>query len=300
MQIIAGKTDVSISIYARALSGAPLTGKVAADFALSYRRAGANVPLSLSNLASVDAAHTDGGLYEVGNGEYRLDLPDAACATGANQVSVTGTVDGGVLLGYPIQLDAERTPGGSHAQTVTVTCGVVAVQDATVQILDAADDSVIDTGTTNSSGVVVVRCNALSVKITAVKAGYASYTSAAITVTGAAARSVTLTAMGTVPAPTVAGTVTAYGYCQAYGCAPKSGVLVDLQQTAAGTRQIYDDAVQTLTSNALGLVSAPVWADGSLYRVRRGTDGAWSAEFAPTADVVGGTSYLLPGFLGHE
>jgi hypothetical protein len=106
MQVIAGKTDVSISIYARTLSGSALTGKVAADFALTYRRAGVNVALPLSDLASIDAAHTDGGLYEVGNGEYRLDIPDAACATGANQVSVTGTVDGGVLLGYPIQLDA--------------------------------------------------------------------------------------------------------------------------------------------------------------------------------------------------
>lgn len=299
MQIIAGKTDVSISIYARALSGTPLTGKVAADFALTYRRAGANVPLSLSNLASVDAAHVDGGLYEVGQGEYRLDLPDAACATGVNQVSVTGTVDGGVLLGYPIQLDAERTPGGSHAQTVTVTASGVVRQGVTVQILDSADDSVIDTGTTNVSGVAVVRCNAGSVKITATKAGYTSYTSAVITVTGAAARAVTLAALG-VPAPTVPGTLTAYGYCYAYGCTAKPAVTVYLQQTVAGTRQIYDDAVITLTSNATGLVFAPVWYDGSRYKVRRGASGAWSEEFLPTPDTVGGTSYLMPGFLGHE
>jgi hypothetical protein len=211
----------------------------------------------------------------------------------------TDWTDGGRL---DLLLDAAAGgAGGSHAQTVTVTQSTGgAIQGATVQILDALDDSVIDTATTNSSGVAVVRCDAISVKFAAVKAGYTSSTSGATLVTGAAARPITLTAIGTVPTPTVSGTVTAYGYCQAYGCAPKAGVLVYLQQTAAGTQQIYDDAVQTLTSSATGLVSAPVWADGSLYRVRRGTDGAWSAEFAPAADVVGGTSYLLPGFLGHE
>jgi hypothetical protein len=268
MQIIAGKTDVSISIYARALSGAALTGKTAADFALTYRRAGANVALSLSDLASIDAAHTDGGIYEVGNGEYRLDLPDAAVATGANQVSVTGTVDGGVLLGYPIQLDAERTPGGAYTQTVTVTCGGVTIPNATVEILSGA--VTIDRQTTNASGVATPTCNAGTYTLRVTATGYASST-ATITVTGAAVRPVTLTALG-VPAPTVPGTLTAYGYCYAYGCTAKPAVTV----------------------------SAPVWYDGSRYKVRRGASGAWSEEFLPTPDTVGGTSYLMPGFLGHE
>jgi hypothetical protein len=297
MQVIAGKTDVSISIYARALSGAALTGKVAADFALTYRRAGANVALSLSNLASIDAAHADGGLYEVGNGEYRLDLPDAAIATGANQVSVTGTVDGGVLLGYPIQLDTERTPGGAYTQTVTVTCGGVAVPNVTVEILSGS--VTIDRKTTDSSGVALPTCNAGTYTLRVSLPGVYQSASSTITVTAAAARPVTLTALG-VPAPTVPGTLTAYGYCYAYGCTAKPAVTVYLQQTVAGTRQIYDDAVITLTSDATGLVSAPVWYDGSRYKVRRGASGAWSEEFLPTPDTVGGTSYLMPGFLGHE
>jgi hypothetical protein len=62
------------------------------------------VALSLSDLAAIDSAHNDGGMYEIGNGEYRLDIPDAACASGVPAVSVQGTVDGGVVLGYPISL----------------------------------------------------------------------------------------------------------------------------------------------------------------------------------------------------
>jgi len=104
MQIVAGTTDISIAIYARATSGTALTGKTSGDFVLTYRRAGANVPISLSDLAELTTPHADGGIKEVGNGEYRLDLPDAACAAGASQVTVGGTVDGGVVIGYPVSL----------------------------------------------------------------------------------------------------------------------------------------------------------------------------------------------------
>ena len=95
---------MQVPIYARATSGAALTGKVAADFALSYRRDGAAVSIALSNLTALTDAHSDGGIKEVGNGEYRLDVPDAAFAAGASKVTIGGTVDGGVVLGYPIEL----------------------------------------------------------------------------------------------------------------------------------------------------------------------------------------------------
>lgn len=102
MQFAAGSEDIQIPLWCRSLSGAPLTGKAAADFSLTYRRNGENVEIALSDLASLGAEHSDGGIIEVGNGEYRLDLPDAAFAIGANKITVSGTVDGGVVLGYPI------------------------------------------------------------------------------------------------------------------------------------------------------------------------------------------------------
>lgn len=186
--------------------------------------------------------------------------------------------------------------GGTYAQTITVTAGGVAKQGVTVQILDAADDSIIDTGTTNSSGVAILRCNTLSVKFSASKAGYTSYTSAATSVTGAAARPITLTAIGTIPAPTTPGTVTGYGYCRV-GTTLTAGVLIYVKQITPGSRNIYDATVVTLTSDAGGLVSCALWADGSTYQIMR-TGGAWSAEFRPAEDTVGGGTYLLPGLLG--
>jgi hypothetical protein len=154
MQITAGSTDVQIPIYCRTSTGAALTGKVAADFALTYRRAGANVSISLSNLTALTDAHSDGGIKEVGNGEYRLDLPDAACAAGVNQVSVGGTVAGGVVLGYPIALDntwsaASRTLTQSAA---SVIAAVTTTTGSTITIDQSYDLDVTLTGLTISAG----------------------------------------------------------------------------------------------------------------------------------------------------
>jgi hypothetical protein len=128
---------------------------------------------------------------------------------------------------------------------------------------------------------------------------YTSYTSAVTVVTGAAARPVTITAM-TVPAATIPGTVTGYGYCYSDACVVEASVLVYVQQVTAGGQAIYDDAIRVLTSDANGLVSTPLWADGSTYRVKRGTRGVWSDAFTPAEDTPGGGTFLLPGFLGHE
>jgi len=131
MQVPAGSTNVQTSVYCRDTAGAALAGKVAADFALTYRRDGASVPIVLTNLATLATAHTDGGIKEVGNSEYRLDLPDAAVAAGVTQVSVTGTVAGGILLGYPIALDAP---------TLTLTAAqVTAIQSGSTLTIQRGD-----------------------------------------------------------------------------------------------------------------------------------------------------------------
>lgn len=70
-----------------------------------YRRdGGAVVSITEAALASADAAHADGGIEHLGNGYYRLDLPDAAVDTGANGVMIGGTVTGMVVIGTYLQL----------------------------------------------------------------------------------------------------------------------------------------------------------------------------------------------------
>ena len=98
--------NVSIDIRAMSSAGEELTGLMATDFTAWYRRDAAKVAISLSNLAALTTAHTDGGLKEIGDGWYRLDVPDAAFATGANRAAIGGTVAGGVVLSAPITLDA--------------------------------------------------------------------------------------------------------------------------------------------------------------------------------------------------
>jgi hypothetical protein len=72
---------------------------------LWYRReSSALVSITEATLAALTTAHTDGGFLHIGNGEYRLDLPDAAFATGANHVDIGGTVTGMIVEGGRVRL----------------------------------------------------------------------------------------------------------------------------------------------------------------------------------------------------
>lgn len=68
--------------------------------ALWYRREGGlKVAITPAALASLDDAHTDGGIEHVDDGYYRLDVPDAAFAAGASGVLIGGAVTGMVVIG---------------------------------------------------------------------------------------------------------------------------------------------------------------------------------------------------------
>lgn len=101
--ILKGSTDQTT--YIRIVddeTGVPETGVThsTTGIDLEYVRLGAApVDLTESTLGSASAAHSDGGIIHVGGGVYRVDLPDAAFATGVDQVSVQGTITGMVVLG---------------------------------------------------------------------------------------------------------------------------------------------------------------------------------------------------------
>lgn len=100
MIVTAGSTNVSVYYYivqdASATSpGEPVTGLLFSDIetggSASYVRQGAaRTDLTLITLASASAAHSDGGFILVDDtnmpGVYRCDYPDAAFATGVDQV----------------------------------------------------------------------------------------------------------------------------------------------------------------------------------------------------------------------
>ena len=105
-----GSTNISVDIrIVDDTSGQPETGVVfnTSGIDLKFRREGAAVvvitEIDLTSPALTDA-HEDGGFLHIGDGYYRLDVPDAAFATGANGVLIFGTVTGMVVIGEYVQL----------------------------------------------------------------------------------------------------------------------------------------------------------------------------------------------------
>lgn len=107
-QVKKDSTNVSVDVYIiDDTDGTPELGVLwnTAGMDLEYRREGAVVVnITEATLAALTTAHTDGGFLEIGHGLYRLDLPDAAVATGAETVSIQGTVTGMIVLPQTIQL----------------------------------------------------------------------------------------------------------------------------------------------------------------------------------------------------
>jgi hypothetical protein len=108
-----GAIDVSVEIrIIDAVDGTPETGvtSATAGLALAFRRQlGVNTTFAAASLATLTTAHTDGGFLHIGNGYYRVDLPDAACDIGSKGVLIHGTVPGMVIIGEYIQLRSVAT-----------------------------------------------------------------------------------------------------------------------------------------------------------------------------------------------
>lgn len=84
-----------------ATTGLPATGitHATAGLGLYYQRDGAaQVSFAPASLAAANSAHTDGGFFELGDGWYRVDLPDAAIAGSVPSVAVGVTLAGHVAF----------------------------------------------------------------------------------------------------------------------------------------------------------------------------------------------------------
>lgn len=159
-QIQKATTDVSVEIrIVDSGDGTPETGVVwnTAGIALEYRRDGAaSTAITEATLASLTTAHTDGGFLHIGNGVYRLDLPDAACATGVDKVVVHGTVTGMVVIGCVIQLvdydpfDAVRMGMTALPNAAADAAGGLPISDAGGLDLDAMNTNINDIETDTS------------------------------------------------------------------------------------------------------------------------------------------------------
>ena len=150
--IKAGSTDVTVSLELRSKTDSTeLTGLTHSDVTLSYWRPGGTpTAITPASLAAIDSAHSDGGFKEVSAsahaGLYRLDLPDAAVAIGADSVVISVTTASGFVqhFEYPLTTNVIQT-GDSFARLGAPAGASVSADLATI---DANVDAILsDTGT---------------------------------------------------------------------------------------------------------------------------------------------------------
>jgi hypothetical protein len=190
--ITKGSTDRSVDIKILNEDGTPNEAVVfdTAGLALWYRREGAaKTSLTLVTLAALTTAHTDSGFLHIDDGVYRLDLPDAAYASGVNHFTVGGALTGCVVIGGRVKLiDANledtvrlgltalpNVAQGNAGAVVTAGTGTaqLSVGSGLVTLATSQPGVTIPTVTTltnapsDSSGV-----SALLLRLTSTRAGY--------------------------------------------------------------------------------------------------------------------------------
>lgn len=166
-QVAAGTTSVSVFFtLADTTTQAATTGKVAADMTGSYwRQGGLRVAIALANLAAVDSAYSAGGVKEVDAtnmpGLYRLDLPDAALAAGADwvvaSIKVTGCIASNVTIALPTYATFRTT---LFAKVVESEGSYTVAQALSVMLAALA-------GVTATGGTVLKTPNGVATRISA-------------------------------------------------------------------------------------------------------------------------------------
>jgi len=162
--ILQGSTDQSVVIrIIDDTTGLPETGVVwnTAGIDMWYRREGAvSVDIVEAIRATLDAAHADGGFLHINDGYYRLDLPDAAVAAGANGVMVAGAVTGMIVIGCYVPLVAYN-PYDAVRMGMTALPNAAADAAGGLPISDAGGLD-LDTQLANTSEVTAARMAVLT------------------------------------------------------------------------------------------------------------------------------------------
>lgn len=163
-QIKKGSVDRSVDLYIiDSVDGTPETGVLfnTAGIDLKYRRdLSAVVSITEVTLAALTTAHADGGFLEIGNGVYRLDLPDAAWATGADHVTIFGTVTGMIVVPVTVQL-VDYNPEDTVRLGLTALPNAAADAAGGLPISDAGGLD-IDAKLANTNEVTAARMGALT------------------------------------------------------------------------------------------------------------------------------------------
>ncbi|MFA4972519.1 MAG: hypothetical protein WC683_07880 [bacterium] len=150
-----GTTDVSVDVVViDSTDGTPETAVTFESSGIDlwyWREGGTKTAITEATLASVDAAHSDGGFIHVADGVCRLDLPDAAFAAGSGKfVAWGGTITGMIVIGGTVELEDENLSGLSARVPTTLTdsgymrSDALHVDSATPLDAEATADAVLD------------------------------------------------------------------------------------------------------------------------------------------------------------
>ncbi len=168
-----GTTDYSVEIrIVDSTDGTPETGVVfnTTGIDLWYRRPG-SAHTSITEVTQTEGgAHTDGGFVHISDGVYRLDLPDAAVAAGADYVTIGGTVTGMIVIGGRVRIKANTEEdiydriGAPAGASVSAD---IATVDTNVDALPSAADVVNEWETQSQADPTGFHVNVLEVAGTA-------------------------------------------------------------------------------------------------------------------------------------
>lgn len=132
----AGATSISLPFMLKATTtSAAITGKVAADYVMSYwRQGGLRVAVTPADLAAVNSVYSSGGVKEVDAtnqpGLNRADWPDAAFATGADWVVLSIKCAGAIPVDIMIALPTNATLAADLFGKIVDTEGNYTAQQA--------------------------------------------------------------------------------------------------------------------------------------------------------------------------
>lgn len=148
-----GATDKGVPLYIVDTTNLlPATGLAfnSSGIDLWYRRTGA-AKTSLTEVAGSLTVHADGGFVEVANGNYWLDLPDAAWAAGVDLVVVGGTITGYKIEPVIVRLETPTLDALLVNHTIAGSAGKAIADilvDTGTSIPDAIDDLDVGDATT--------------------------------------------------------------------------------------------------------------------------------------------------------
>lgn len=163
-----GSTDRSVDFrIVDSSDGSPETGvtSLTAGLALWYRRdSGLKVAITPAALSVLTDAHTDGGILHISDGYYRVDIPDAAFASGVDAVLMGGSATGMIAIGAKVQLTG-------YDPRTELTTAVLARIDTTLSAMQSTITTAITSAQTTILAAITSAQTTIVALINAVASG---------------------------------------------------------------------------------------------------------------------------------